>query len=761
MSQWVELAHVAELLECSVRTVQRRCKVGELRSRVVPGVGRGGEKIVVDSTCLPKDAQAELIRKRLESVVTITPSLPEEAARAIAPTAASSLLAAKAKPIPTATPPVGGALAASPRTDIRKPASSAHLTSAQRENALARLALLGAVEVAMGVTGRRIPAFNKVSDAIAAGTLAPQLMAVVPVANARNRAECPKVTVGASTLRRWYEQIADIPAADVDARLVALAEIVPTARAFDVMDDDVKRVIAFNRRPNGGNLWNAVREAAPNLTYVEQNKLYHRALRANAKIPVAVKVKGRFTGSSLKARQPYIKRTTDHLTHNDVWTVDGHAMKGKWAHPETGAAFIPEYTSVLDNKTKDIVGWSIGLSETTFGVAEAILMAIRLHGIPGTVYSDNGSGETAKHLTDPTYGLFAQLDIDHRTGRPGNPQGRGNKERSWASEIGDVERANPFYRGPQMDPDTLRMRGKKLDKDLKAALRVGGKTYDEDGNALPQAKNLPTFTSLIEDITASLERYRNRPHRSLPRHPSEPRHLSPAEYSAQLKAEHPENTVMPDMTGWRLMLMPFRTAKVQRGWVTVFKHTYFSQAAYDLAEGEQVKVHFDVTDANKVWLARLDGTFLAEADFQANKNAYFPVSQIEAQRIRRANAQIKRKQDQIDAIATEKAGVIAHITSADNIRRIEETLAQIDADQSEAALEMVADNVAAIHQRPMFRSENDRYTWLFKHRHAWAEVDAEWMKRYVNSDDYRDFRELYEAADLAWPDNEVFKVAAA
>lgn len=744
-------------LPASKRAIQIRAEKEGWPFQVRAGRGAPRE---YPTACLPSEVRDELLTKTLEKH-RHTPSLPEEAARAIVPTAASSLLAAKAKPIPTATPPVGGALAASPRTDDRKPASSAHLTSAQRENALARLALLKAVDAAITVTGRRIPAFNRVSDAIAAGALAPQLMALVPLANARNRAESPKVTIGASTLRRWHDQIAAIPDDDLDARLLALAEIVPTARPFDVMDNDIVRVIARYRTPNGGNLLWAVRKEFPQLGPVEQQQLYHRANRAKAKIPASIMVKGRHTGAGLKARQPYIKRTTYELTHNDVWVIDGHALKGKWAHPEHGAPFIPEYTSVIDAKTKDVLGWSVSLSETSFGVAEALLMAIRLHGIPGIVYSDNGSGETAKHLTDETYGLFAQFNVDHRTGNPNSPQGRGNKERSWGSEIGDVERDNPFYRGPQIDPDTLRIRGKALDKELKATARAGGSTYDEDGKALPQAKNLPTFTSLIEDIKASLERYRNRPHRALPRHASEPRHLSPAEYSAQLKAEHPHNTVMPDLTGWRLMLMPFRMAKVQRGWVTLFKQTYFSQTAYDLADGERVKVHFDVTDARKVWIARLDGSFLAEADFQANKHSYFPVSQIEAQRMRRAEAQTKRLEDKIDAIAQEKAGVVAHITNADNVRRIEATLAQAEAEQAQQA---APDNVEAITTRPMFATARARYSWLYKRPAAWTEADTAWLEQFTASDEYTEFEALYQQEGLGWPPagtGQVFKVAAA
>ncbi len=725
--------------------------------------GRGGG-IEYALTSLPAETQRVLFDRAL-AAITITPSLPEEAARAIVPTAASSLLAAKAKPIQTATPPVGGALAASPRTDVRKPASSAHLTSAQRQNALARLAFLNAVDAAIKITGRRIPAFNRVSEAIAAGTLAPELMAMVPIANARNRAESPKTTIGASTLRRWHDQIAVIPADDIEARVLALAEVVPQPRAFDALDDDVKRVLAKYLTKGGDCLAWAIRQVFGNsLGHMGTKQLYDRAYRALAKLPPGMVHTAHSTGASLKARRPYIIRDKSALHVNDMWVIDGHTMKGRWAHPETGVAFIPEFTAALDVSNRYCTGWSIALSETALAVSEALCNGIMNAGYFSTLYSDIGSGEKAKRLTDPVYGLYQQLGIEHRTGIPNNPQARGVIERAWTGLIGDVERNNYYFRSEKMDPDTKRVRQKALEKDIRAAQKTGVATYDPEGNVVPINKRLPSFRSLIDDITASVNAYNNRPHKGLPKHPTERRHLTPAEMRDMQIAERPEAIAMPDLSRMRLEMMPFVIKPNKRGLITVNGMSYFSDEMYNQADGKDVKAHYSTTDASVVWITDLDGRFIAEAKFEANKRHFIPITQVEAGRLRRADAQRKRLEVKIDTIEHEKAGVIAHINSTDSIRRIEETLAKVDADHSEQPLPIVPDNVESITGRPFFMNARARYGWLYRNPAAWTDADRQWLAEFTQSEPYLDNEAYYQIEGLGWPPagiSEVFKVAAA
>ncbi|WP_155238617.1 hypothetical protein [Kingella kingae] len=62
-------------------------------------------------------------------------------------------------------------------------------------------------------------------------------------------------------------------------------------------------------------------------------------------------------------------------------------------------------------------------------------MGFRSYPPPLVYYSDNGAGQTANMLDNEVMGLFARLNIEHLTGIPGNPMGRGRIERLWQTTL--------------------------------------------------------------------------------------------------------------------------------------------------------------------------------------------------------------------------------------------------------------------------------------------------------------------------------------
>ena len=71
------------------------------------------------------------------------------------------------------------------------------------------------------------------------------------------------------------------------------------------------------------------------------------------------------------------------------------------------------------------------LSETAVAVADALRHGMTHFPPPLGYYSDNGSGETGDMLDKETTGILPRIGIEHFTGIPGNPQGRGKIERLW------------------------------------------------------------------------------------------------------------------------------------------------------------------------------------------------------------------------------------------------------------------------------------------------------------------------------------------
>ncbi|WP_438805223.1 integrase catalytic domain-containing protein [Sodalis sp. (in: enterobacteria)] len=152
---------------------------------------------------------------------------------------------------------------------------------------------------------------------------------------------------------------------------------------------------------------------------------YDKVNRMVKRVAPNRRVKGRVTGSALKAYQVYQQRDWARIAVNGCWIADGKSLNMKVAHPIHGLFFTPELTSVLDGRTRYLVGWSLSLAENTIAVADGWRYAIQHHGKPLFAYSDNGGGETNKMLDADITGIFPRLGIEHITAIPGNPRRRG------------------------------------------------------------------------------------------------------------------------------------------------------------------------------------------------------------------------------------------------------------------------------------------------------------------------------------------------
>jgi putative transposase len=693
-----------------------------------------------------------------------TGSLPVAAPRASASTPPSSLVVA-AERAPTQAvatqkaPPLAVLRAADRFLLAAKPE---HLTDAQRQCASARMALLDEAYRlrAGGVTLEM--AFTILSQNGARGILRPELQALIPMANARNsegRVLSPRAMLN------WHTFLKPVPADDLNGKLAALAPHVPQ-RAFELPPEIVAVIAKLDT--SGNSVAYAARKFAEEHgfgdNHIEVNRLYHRVQRAlKDKVPKSIVDKLRHTGAGLLAKKPYITRSTKDLLPNDIWVVDGHSMKAKWAHPETGKPFVPEVTVVEDWYSRRVVGWSVSLSENALAVGEAMLKGIAAEGVPGIVYSDGGAGENAKYIK----AVYANFGIHHEIGRPGNPQGRGVIERAWASHAIEVARENPLFRGSGVDRDTLRRNSIAVDKSVKAVKRG-------DVNVIPFAQ-LPPLSAMIAALAKKFAEYNSRPHRGLPRHPAEPRHYTPNEWAA-VGMEDPNVAIERiDPEAHRLMYFPHRIMQAKRGRVAPFKGVYYGHPdLYKLVDGQSVKVHFDITDPRSVWVADLDGRLICEAELDANTRPAMPPSIVEASRLRRLDQQTKRVKQKLDDLDEERLGVAQYIAQNHAAPQFPD-VPEVDESANVVPIGALPAPVAAVDSdaapaRPIFRDPEDRYRWLMTHRNAWANADAAFVERFVESASYRDLEEIFAREGIAWDaspsadeggDKDVFRGAAA
>ena len=523
------------------------------------------------------------------------------------------------------------------------------LTEKQREVAGARMALVAQV-AQLEQAQPRYKAIKFFCEQIKHGGISDDLMRLVETANnkkGKNR------TLSERTLNQWvldYEK-AETP----EERLKALA---PMQRVAKKAEEIVwlPDFLAVYRQTNGINVaeayhyfsaeWDA--RFADEPLRLEMKPSIDQVRAALAKLPKHIKEIGRKTGSELRALNTYVKRDWSVLQVNDVWVGDGHAMKLKVAHPEHGRPFIPEVTLIMDTSCRFIVGWSASLAENVLAVADALRYGVERYGIPAIYYSDNGGGEKNWMLDGDITGMLPRLGINHQTGIPGNPQGRGIIERVHQTILYRIARQFETYHGTGADRDTIRQVSTaviSLDKaKRKGATQLTPKQQWAVGK-------LPSWNQFLDAVQAGVDWYNNEQvHSEIG--------MTPAQKRRQLMEKmNPDDLVFVTPVEARDLFRPSTLRVAQRGWLQLFNNYYFSAKLLDV-DGQKVQVMFDIHDPSQVIVRKQDGTFVCYAELDGNKRDAFPMPYVEKTRQERHARRAKLKQEQLDEIHEELNPII-------------------------------------------------------------------------------------------------------
>lgn len=523
------------------------------------------------------------------------------------------------------------------------------LTEKQREVAGARMALVAQV-AQLEQAQPRYKAIKFFCEQIKHGGISDDLMRLVETANnkkGKNR------TLSERTLNQWvldYEK-AETP----EERLKALA---PMQRVAKKAEEIVwlPDFLAVYRQTNGINVaeayhyfsaeWDA--RFADEPLRLEMKPSIDQVRAALAKLPKHIKEIGRKTGSELRALNTYVKRDWSVLQVNDVWVGDGHAMKLKVAHPEHGRPFIPEVTLIMDASCRFIVGWSASLAENVLAVADALRYGVERYGIPAIYYSDNGGGEKNWMLDGDITGMLPRLGINHQTGIPGNPQGRGIIERVHQTILYRIARQFETYHGTGADRDTIRQVSTaviSLDKaKRKGATQLTPKQQWAVGK-------LPSWNQFLDAVQAGVDWYNNEQvHSEIG--------MTPAQKRRQLMEKmNPDDLVFVTPVEARDLFRPSTLRVAQRGWLQLFNNYYFSAKLLDV-DGQKVQVMFDIHDPSQVIVRKQDGTFVCYAELDGNKRDAFPIPFVEKTRQERHARRAKLKQEQLDEINAELNPII-------------------------------------------------------------------------------------------------------
>lgn len=531
------------------------------------------------------------------------------------------------------------------------------LTENQRQVADARAALVREVFLLedKGNLGR-LKAINYVVSKARSGELPPLLQAAAVTANAKRGSGR---TISRDPLYQWVLKYSQ--AKNAAERLLLLAP----GKREEMKVEEISWLADFlaeYRQSNGRPMteayedfvkeWNRRHAQEPYMLQIIPS--YDAIRRVMKKLPEVVKQKGRVTGSEYKQIEGFTRRDWDAMPVNYVWIGDGHGMKLKCAHPIHGRPFSPEVTFVIDGATRFVVGWSLDLAENVFAVAGAIQHGIRNHGKPFMYYSDNGSGETADVMDKEVVGILPRLGVSHPTGIPGNPQGRGIIERLNRTLPMRIARKYRTYFGKGADRETLR----KTNRDLRSAFNALQKGKELNAVQRAAMRDLPSWAELIEAIRDGVEWYNNRPHSELPMKASG-KHYSPAEHRKKRLAEEDTEIEWLSEVELRDMFRPMVEKPVRRCEIHWLNNIYYAPELRD-EHGRKVLISYDIHNAEKIIVRRLDGSFICEAIWNGNKRAAFPVSAEYHKHQQRIKGMRKRAEEKIRDAEDEGINVLEH-----------------------------------------------------------------------------------------------------
>jgi putative transposase len=598
----------------------------------------------------------------------------------------------------------------------------------QRKTAEARSAIINEIKRLSAAAGME-KAIQAVIALAINGELPEQLQRLVPLANAKAGSE-GKRTLSRTSIYRWMKE--------AEHGFSALA---PKNNESIKVPAWAQALLALYQRPQKPTLKKCLDDLADVLPENVSAPSYWAAQRFIDKMSKLDLARGRMLPRELKNVRAFVRRDTSHMWPGDCYTSDGHKFDAEIAHPKHGRPFRPEITSVLDIATRRCVGWSVNLAESTWAVLDAQRHAVETCGINALHYVDNGSGQKNELMSDEVTGFMARLGITLTHSLPYNSQARGLEERSHQSIWVRGAKELPTYIGNGMDRE---------------AKQVAFKITRKDINAVGTSRLLMQFPEFLKWCEAQVENYNNRPHRGLPKMADpvtgKQRHQSPMEAWAAAMTEGWEPVMLKPGEAADLF-RPYKIGKTHRAEVRLFGNIYFNRELENY-HGEQVRIGYDIHDGSRVWVRDLEGRLICVAEFEANKQAYFPQSQIDVANRKRAEGRIKRAEAHIEEAEAELNPplVIEHQAAVTvpvfEFHEIPEPVLIPHPGVQQIAAAPLPENAAYLPvPRPMFSSDSAKYRWLKTNASQVTEQDNTWLDWYCNTGEWEDlFGEGFEVA---------------
>ena len=381
---------------------------------------------------------------------------------------------------------------------------------------------------------------------------------------------------------------------------------------------------------------------------------YDAAVRAYNKRSKTDQLKGRHTGSALRAKTFFHQRTYEGMApftevHSDGWNTHFTAP-----HPVTGAFVTYEIWHFHDVATRYVPPMAIALTENTDVILDGLQRCIRVGGVMAIWQTDHTSSVKNTRVMEETSGLADRLGISVvHPETVGNSQANGIAE-NFNTWLDLQSRELATYQHPnRMDSATF----VKLRRVTNAMVKVSHQPADR---AALRQKAMRLGKGIVFDSWAEAEawihgleaKWNNHRHSSLPKVRDEA--------SGRLLHMTPQQSLDAAIAaGWEPVglseeqlvdqFRPHLKKKVTRGTVTPYGGMRYHDPVLAHHEGEEVLVAVDRDNPEHVWVKDLQGRLIARAGFVA---AVGPRTQSMAEHSerKRAEARIRLRENQIAEI---------------------------------------------------------------------------------------------------------------
>lgn len=381
------------------------------------------------------------------------------------------------------------------------------------------------------------------------------------------------------------------------------------------------------------------------------------------KVSALDQIKGKWTGSQLRARTFYQHRTSKGMQPWDEIHADGWNTHFTAPHPVTAEYVTYEVWHAHDVATRYVPPFGIGLTENFEVIAKCVENAVRAGGVPMFLQTDSTRivKLSEKFKTNPATAIAdrAGFTIVHPQ-TVGNSQANGIAE-NFNTWLDRESRELATYQNPNRMDELSFKRGRKLTAAMVKAAKSGDvATMHAKRHELERTNRglvLTSFEQAIAWLEDKRSKWNHKPHRALPKTARDEhgrlRHQTPFE-AIMSHIEAGWKPSLPDLPDEALeqhlidLFRPHVQLKVTRGTVSPYGGMRYRHDALDEYIGKDVVVAYDMTDWRQVWVKTMKGEPICIAAF-VEATGYRTLSAQEAADEKRTQARIRNKERQIEA----------------------------------------------------------------------------------------------------------------